>query len=56
MKVVEATQQTVPIYQEFVGQILGAVDIEIRARVSGWLQGFILRKGPRSKKGPCCIP
>lgn len=51
VKIVEAAQQTVPIYQEFVGQILGAVDIEIRARVSGWLQGIYFREGTEVKKG-----
>jgi len=51
VKIVEATQQTVPIYQEFVGQILGAVDIEIRARVSGWLQGIYFKEGTEVKKG-----
>jgi len=51
VKIVEAAQKTVPIYQEFVGQILGAVDIEIRARVSGWLEGIHFKEGTEVKKG-----
>jgi len=49
--VVAAAQQDVPIGREWVGQTLGAVDIEIRARVAGWLQGVHFKEGSEVKKG-----
>ena len=49
--VVEVVQQDVPLHQEFVGQILGEVDIPIRARVSGWLEGIHFQEGSPVKKG-----
>lgn len=51
VKVVAAVQKDVPISKEWVGQTLGAVDIEIRARVNGWLQGIHFREGTEVKKG-----
>jgi membrane fusion protein (multidrug efflux system) len=44
-------QKDVPISKEWVGQTLGAVDIEIRARVNGLLQGIHFREGTEVKKG-----
>ena len=41
----------VPITGEWVGQTLGAVDIEIRARVEGWLQGIHFREGSEVRQG-----
>jgi membrane fusion protein (multidrug efflux system) len=51
VKVVAALQKDVPISKEWVGQSLGAVDIEIRARVNGWLQSMHFREGTEVKKG-----
>jgi membrane fusion protein, multidrug efflux system len=51
VKVAEAVQRDVPIYKEWVGQTVGAVDIEIRARVNGWLKGIHFREGTEVKKG-----
>lgn len=51
VKVVTVLQKDVPISKEWVGQTLGAVDIEIRARVNGWLQGIHFREGTEVKKG-----
>ncbi|MCK6620271.1 MAG: efflux RND transporter periplasmic adaptor subunit [Calditrichaceae bacterium] len=51
VKVTEAVQKDVPVSREWVGQTLGAVDIEIRARVDGWLQGIHFREGTEVKKG-----
>jgi membrane fusion protein (multidrug efflux system) len=51
VKVVTVVQKDVPISKEWVGQTLGAVDIEIRARVNGWLQGIHFREGTEVKKG-----
>ena len=49
--VVAAVQQDVPIGREWVGQTLGAADIEIRARVAGWLQGMHFKEGSEVKRG-----
>ena len=51
VKVVAATQKDVPVSREWVGQTLGAVDIEIRARVDGWLESIDFREGTEVKKG-----
>jgi len=49
--VVSVLQRNVPIYKEFVGQVYGEVDIPIRARVSGFLEGIHFEEGRRVKKG-----
>jgi membrane fusion protein, multidrug efflux system len=51
VKVLEAVQKDVPITLEWVGQTFGAVDIEIRARTSGWLLGIHFQEGTIVKKG-----
>ncbi len=42
---------TVPIFEEFVGQIYGEKDIPIRARVEGFLEEIHFEEGSRVKKG-----
>lgn len=49
--VIEAAQQDVPIYRDFVGQVYGSSDIPIRARVSGFLEGIHFQEGNLVKKG-----
>jgi membrane fusion protein (multidrug efflux system) len=49
--VVSVLQRDVPIYKEFVGQVYGEVDIPIRARVSGFLEGIHFEEGRRVTKG-----
>ena len=51
VQVVKVVKMNVPITGEWVGQTLGAVDIEIRARVEGWLQSMHFREGSEVKKG-----
>jgi membrane fusion protein (multidrug efflux system) len=51
VKTTEVVQRDVPIYKEWVGQTTGAVDIELRARVAGWLQGMHFTEGTEVKKG-----
>jgi membrane fusion protein (multidrug efflux system) len=51
VKVTEAVQKDVPIYREWIGQTIGSVDIELRARVAGWLQGIHFTEGTQVKKG-----
>jgi membrane fusion protein (multidrug efflux system) len=41
----------IPITQEYVGQTLGASDIQINARVQGFLTGIHFKEGSRVKKG-----
>ena len=50
-QVYEVKTQSVPIYEEFVGQIYGEKDIPIRARVEGFLTGIHFLEGERVKKG-----
>jgi membrane fusion protein (multidrug efflux system) len=50
-QVYEIQTKTVPIYQEFVGQIYGEKDIPIRARVVGFLEGIHFKEGEAVKKG-----
>jgi len=51
VQVVKAAKMDVPITGEWVGQTLGAVDIEIRARTEGWLQGIHFREGSEVRQG-----
>jgi len=51
VKVAEVLQRTVPIYVENVGETVGASDIEIRARVEGFLQTVNFQEGSFVKKG-----
>lgn len=51
VQVTKAIKMDVPITGEWVGQTLGAVDIEIRARVEGWLTGIHFREGSEVRKG-----
>lgn len=49
--VYQTEAREVPIYQEFVGQIYGYKDINITARVEGYLEGIHFDEGSRVKKG-----
>jgi membrane fusion protein (multidrug efflux system) len=49
--VVVTEAEAVPIYKEFVGQVLGFKDITIRARVEGFLMGIHFEEGSRVKEG-----
>ncbi|MGE5795155.1 MAG: efflux RND transporter periplasmic adaptor subunit [Ignavibacteria bacterium] len=51
VNVTKVTAKDVPITREWVGQTLGAEDIEIRARIEGWLLGIHFREGSEVKKG-----
>ena len=51
VKVAEAVKKDLPVYREWVGQTYGIVDIELRARVAGWLQGIHFREGTVVKEG-----
>ncbi|MGE5358498.1 MAG: efflux RND transporter periplasmic adaptor subunit [Bacteroidales bacterium] len=49
--VVEPVQRDVPVTTELVGQALGSQDVEIRARVEGYLQKMAFTEGALVKKG-----
>lgn len=49
--VAQVLQQNVDITEDFVGQTYGGSDIEIRARVQGWLTGRHFTEGTPVKKG-----
>jgi len=49
--VAEATQKTVPIYSEFVGQTKADETVDLRARVEGILQKVYFREGATIRKG-----
>jgi membrane fusion protein (multidrug efflux system) len=49
--VMEAVQKDVPVYLEMVGQTKGSQDVEIRARVEGYLDRFFFTEGAFVRKG-----
>ena len=49
--VIVTEARDVPLYLEFVGQIYGAKDIAIRARVEGFLEGIHFEEGSRVQEG-----
>jgi len=51
IQVVDVIQKDVPLYREFIGQTYGMLDIPIRARVEGFLQGRHFKEGGEVKKG-----
>lgn len=48
---VKAIQQDVPIFEEFVAQVYGESDVDIRSRVDGWVTSLNFREGTFVKKG-----
>jgi membrane fusion protein (multidrug efflux system) len=51
VQVATAVQQDVPLYIELVGATLGSEDVEIRARVEGYLVSMSFTEGSFVKKG-----
>ena len=49
--VLEAVPRDIPLYLEMVGQTLGSVDIQIRARVDGVIEEMHFLEGRRVEKG-----
>lgn len=49
--VVEVVQKDVPVFMEVVGQTKGSQDVEIRARVEGYLEKFFFTEGAFVQKG-----
>jgi membrane fusion protein (multidrug efflux system) len=51
VNVVKAVQNDVPLYEEFVAQTFGLADVDIRARVEGWVTEVGFKEGAAVKKG-----
>jgi membrane fusion protein (multidrug efflux system) len=51
VNVVKAIQKDVPIYEDFVAQVYGESDVEIRSRVEGWVTSVNFKEGSTVKKG-----
>jgi len=49
--VTDVVQKDVPVFMEMVGQTKGSQDVEIRARVEGYLDRFFFTEGAFVKKG-----
>ena len=49
--VLQAEPRDIPLYLDMVGQTLGSVDIQIRARVDGVIEEMHFREGRRVEKG-----
>jgi membrane fusion protein (multidrug efflux system) len=49
--VADVVQRDVPVYLELVGQTLGFQDVEIRARVEGYLTNMAFQEGSLVRKG-----
>lgn len=51
VNVVKATQSDVPLYEEFVAQVYGQSDVDLRSRVEGWVTSINFKEGSAVKKG-----
>ena len=51
VNVVKAVQNDVPLYEDFVAQTFGQSDVDIRARVEGWVTAVNFKEGSAVKKG-----
>lgn len=51
VNVVKAIQNDVPLYEDFVAQVFGLSDVDIRARVEGWVTSVNFKEGSTVKKG-----
>ena len=51
VKVAPVVQKDVPVYIEFIGQTRGSTEIEVRARVDGFLESVDYKEGSYVQKG-----
>ncbi|HEY3404690.1 MAG TPA: efflux RND transporter periplasmic adaptor subunit [Ohtaekwangia sp.] len=51
VNVVKAIVNDVPLYEDFVAQVYGESDVDIRARVEGWVTSVNFKEGSTVKKG-----
>jgi membrane fusion protein, multidrug efflux system len=51
VNVVKAISNDVPLYEDFVAQVYGQSDVDIRSRVEGWVTSVNFKEGSAVKKG-----
>lgn len=51
VNVVTAIENDVPLYEDFVAQVFGLSDVDIRSRVEGWVTSMNFKEGSKVKKG-----
>jgi membrane fusion protein (multidrug efflux system) len=51
VNVVQVGQMNVPLYTEYVGQVYGQSDVEIKPRVEGWVRSVNFKEGSAISKG-----
>ncbi len=51
VSVIKAIQKDVPLYEEYVAQVFGQSDVEIRSRVEGWVTDVHFKEGSQVAKG-----
>ena len=51
VNVVKAIANDVPLYEDFVAQVYGESDVDIRSRVEGWVMSVNFKEGSAVKKG-----
>jgi len=51
VNVVKAIEKDVPLYEDFVAQVYGQSDVDIRTRVEGWVTAMNFKEGSHVKKG-----
>src|ERR671912_962360 len=51
VNVVKAVVNDVPLYEDFVAQVYGQSDVDIRTRVEGWVTSVNFKEGSAIKKG-----
>ncbi len=51
VNVVTAIENDVPLYEDFVAQVYGESDVDIRSRVEGWVTSLNFKEGSAVKKG-----
>jgi membrane fusion protein (multidrug efflux system) len=51
VNVVKAIEKDVPLYADFVSQVFGLSDVQVRARVEGWVMSVNFKEGSAVRKG-----
>ena len=51
IQVYQVKTEDIPVFEDYVGQVYGAKDIDIRARVEGVITGIHFQEGSQVKKG-----
>ena len=51
VNVVRAVENDVPLYEDFVAQVYGESDVDIRSRVEGWVTSVNFKEGSAIKRG-----